>query len=91
MKILEGISKGYKSLMSSEDGSMSSKRFLGVVCVITLNVTLLFSLFINSQVQINTTLVDIIGLLAFGLLSLTSVDRYNILKNKDNKDDKNMQ
>lgn len=90
MKILEGISKGYKSFMSSEEGSISSKRFLGAICVITLNVALLFSLFIDSQIQLNTTLIDTIGLLAFGLLSLTSVDRYNIIKNKG-KDDKNMQ
>jgi hypothetical protein len=45
----------------------------------------MYSIFAKSPLQISDTLVNTIGLLAFGLLGLTSVDRYTKLKQKISK------
>lgn len=62
-----------RSLLSKDEDSLSSKRFLGLVCVLTLDIVLILSLFIEN-IQLNSALIDAIGLLAFGLLGLTSVE-----------------
>jgi uncharacterized membrane protein YccC len=75
--------------LSDEPNSPSSKRILGTLCVFTLCFTLIYGIFSKSVSQPSDALVNTIGLLAFGLLGLTSVDKYNMLKKKieKNKDE----
>jgi len=73
--------------LSDEPNSPSSKRILGTLCVLTLCFTLIYGIFSKSVSQPSDALVNTIGLLAFGLLGLTSVDKYNMFRRKVNKRD----
>jgi hypothetical protein len=56
----------FKSMMEGANGGISSKRFVGLLCGL--------SMFSCGKYEPSTTLVDAVGLLAFGCLGLTSVD-----------------
>lgn len=80
----------FKSLLGSGSNTLSSKRFTGVLCVLSLIVAFFISLFSNGKFCANDTLVDTIALLAFGSLGLTSTEtifgkKYDN-KKKDNQD-----
>jgi hypothetical protein len=75
----------FKSLMSSKNGSLSSKRFVGILCVISLIVSLMVSVFTNKKMCPDATLVNTIGLLAFGALGLTSTEA--IFRKKEDKEE----
>ena len=65
---------------SDDSNTPSSKRILGALCVLTLCFTLIYSLYSKTISPPSDTLINTIGLLAFGLLGLTSVDKYTTLK-----------
>lgn len=73
--------------LSDEPNSPSSKRILGTICVLVLCFTLIYGIFSKSVSQPSDALVNTIGLLAFGLLGLTSVDKYNTFRKKVSKKD----
>jgi len=80
----------FKSLLGSGSNTLSSKRFTGVLCVLSLIFAFFISLFSNGKFCANDTLVDTIALLAFGSLGLTSTEtifgkKYDN-KKKDNQD-----
>jgi hypothetical protein len=79
------MKKFLKSLLGSGSQTLSSKRFTGIICVISLVVALFVSMFSNGKFCANDGLVDTIGLLAFGSLGLTSTEAIFGKKN-DNKD-----
>ncbi len=64
----------FKSMMEGANGGISSKRFVGLMCSISLVISLFISMFSCGKYEPSTTLVDAVGLLAFGCLGLTSVD-----------------
>jgi len=66
--------KFLKSLLGSGNQTLSSKRFTGILCVLSLIVALFVSLFSAGKLCPNETLVDSIALLAFGSLGLTSTE-----------------
>ena len=68
------------NLLNDESGNTSSKRVAGLLCVIFLNVTLLANSFSHGDVKPSDILVQTVGMLAFGCLGLTSLDKYT--KNK---------
>ena len=82
MKYLKNSIMWINRFLSDDPNSPSSKRILGTLCVLTLCFTLIYSIFSKPPLLISDTLVNTIGLLAFGLLGLTSVDRYTKLKQK---------
>jgi hypothetical protein len=71
------------NLLNDESGNASSKRISGLLCVIFLNVTLLANSFSHGDIKPSDILVQTVGMLAFGCLGLTSLDKYT--KNKINK------
>ncbi len=79
--------KFLKSLLGSGNQSLSSKRFTGLLCVISLVVALFVSLFSGGKLCPNDTLVDSIALLAFGSLGLTSTEVIFGKKYNDKKEE----
>ena len=69
-------------LFKDEKGSPSSKRFIGILCGITLCITLYVNSYSHGDIKPADTLVNAVALLAFGCLGLASVDK--IWGKKDN-------
>jgi hypothetical protein len=78
-KLLAGI----KSLFSDEHGVISMKRLCGLLCTVSLTVTLYQNSFSAQHVAPSRELVDAVALLAFGCLGLSSVDKIWGKKTKD--------
>lgn len=87
MKFLRNSMTWINRFLSDEPNSPSSKRILGTLCVLTLCFTLIYGIFSKTVSQPSDALVNTIGLLAFGLLGLTSVDKYTTLRRKITKKD----
>jgi len=62
-------------LFKDEKGSPSSKRFIGILCGITLCITLYANSFTNGDVKPSESLVNAVAMLAFGCLGLSSIDK----------------
>jgi|APGre2960657373_1045057.scaffolds.fasta_scaffold232793_2 hypothetical protein len=75
----------FKSLIGSGTQTLSSKRFTGLICVISLVIALFVTLFSGGKLCTDDTLVDAIALLAFGSLGLTSTEVIFGKKYNDNK------
>ena len=71
-----------KNLLHDENGSTSSKRVAGLLCVIFLNITLLANSFSHGDIKPSDILVQTIGMLAVACLGLTSIDKYTKNRNK---------
>lgn len=66
--------KFFKSLMGSGPSTLSSKRFTGIICVVSLIISLFVTLFSKGSLCPNENLIDAVALLAFGSLGLTSTE-----------------
>lgn len=73
---LLSIKDWFKQLLSDERGVVSSKRFIGIICSLTLCFTLYNNSFTSSDSAPSDSLVDAVALLAFGCLGLTSIDKF---------------
>jgi hypothetical protein len=62
-------------LFKDEKGTPSSKRFVGILCALTLCVTMYSNSFTEAHFAPSRELVDAVALLAFGCLCLSSVDK----------------
>ena len=71
------------NLLNDESGNASSKRISGLLCVIFLNVTLLANSFSHGDIHPSDVLVQTVGMLAFGCLGLTTIDKYTKNKTKN--------
>jgi len=69
-------------LFKDEKGTPSSKRFIGVTAGLTLCASLLINLF--TSYPVDHTIVQTVGLLAFGCLGLSTVDKFTKKKDSDN-------
>ena len=69
-------------LFKDEKGSPSSKRFIGILCGITLCITLYVNSYTHGDIKPADSLVNAVAMLAFGCLGLASVDK--IWGKKDN-------
>ena len=76
------MKKFFKELLSDETGVISSKRISGLICVLGLVVALIANTFTHGDIKPSDALVDTVGLLAFGALGLTSIDKFT--KNRTN-------
>ena len=63
-------------LFKDEKGTPSSKRLMGILCTVTLCVTMWQNSFSTVETAPSTALVDAVALLAFGCLGLTSIDKF---------------
>jgi len=62
-------------LLKDEKGTPSSKRFVGIVCSLTLCVTMFANSFTEAHFAPAESLVNAVAMLAFGTLGLASVDK----------------
>ena len=72
------------SVLKDEKGNPSSKRIMGVLCTITLCITMYQNAFSEEHIAPSPTLVNAVAALAFGALGLTSIDKFT-KKNESNK------
>lgn len=64
-----------KSMLSDEKGNWSSKRFVGILCALSLCVTLFISSFSKRTITPPDKIVDCVTILAIGGLGLTTIDK----------------
>ncbi len=76
MKILENLQKWAGGLFKDESGTPSSKRLVGILCAITLCITMYHNSFSTIDIAPAQYLVDAVALLAFSTLGLSSVDKF---------------
>jgi hypothetical protein len=62
-------------VFKDENGTPSSKRIVGIICAITLCLTMYHNSFSPETIAPSTILVESVALLAFGCLGLASVDK----------------
>ena len=72
----------FAGLFKDEKGNPSSKRFIGILCGLSLCVTMYHNSFSPLETAPSPVLVDAVALLAFGCLGLSSVDKFSSKKNK---------
>ena len=72
------------SLFTDESGTISSKRMAGLLCVLALLIALVGNTLYSKSISPSANLVDTVGLLAFGCLGLTSLDKF--VKSRNSKD-----
>ena len=76
-------------LFKDEKGNPSSKRFVGIMCALSLCVTMYHNQFTTADVAPAQYLVDAVALLAFGCLGLSSVDKFTQTKKQISEVTKN--
>jgi len=64
-----------KQFFTEDNGRLSMKRLCGLLCVISLCVTMYHNSFSNEHTAPATILVESVALLAFGCLGLTTVEK----------------
>lgn len=65
------------AVLKDEKGSPSSKRIMGIVCTITLCITMYQNAFSPEHFAPSSALVNAVAALAFGALGLTSIDKFS--------------
>lgn len=75
-KIIDWVS----GLFKDENGTPSSKRFVGIVCALTLCVTMYVNSYSHGDIKPADSLVNAVALLAFGCLGLSSADKFIAMK-----------
>jgi hypothetical protein len=61
----------FAGLFKDEKGNPSSKRFIGIICGLSLCASLYFK-----NLDPSPTIVNAVSLLAFGCLGLTAIDKF---------------
>lgn len=79
MKLINWISELFKD----EKGNPSSKRFVGILCAITLCITLYHNSFYPLSSAPSSDLINAVALLAFSCLGLSSIDKFTHTKTKE--------
>ena len=75
-KIINWVS----GLFKDENGSPSSKRFVGIICALTLCITMYVNSYSHGDVKPADSLVNAVALLAFCCLGLSSADKFIAMK-----------
>lgn len=75
-KIIDWLS----GLFKDEKGTPSSKRFVGIVCALTLCGTMYVNSYSHGDIKPADSLVNAVALLAFGCLGLSSFDKFTAMK-----------
>jgi hypothetical protein len=64
-----------KQFFTEDNGRLSMKRLCGLLCVISLCVTMYHNSFSDEHTAPSTILVESVALLAFGCLGLTTIEK----------------
>jgi hypothetical protein len=80
-KLINGIGRLFKD----SEGNASSKRFIGVLCGVSLCITLYVNSYSHGDIKPSDTLVNAVAMLAFGCLGLTSTEKIFGKKDKTQK------
>ena len=64
-----------KQFFTEDNGRLSMKRLCGLLCVVSLCVTMYHNSFSDEHTAPSTILVESVALLAFGCLGLTTVEK----------------
>jgi hypothetical protein len=80
-KLLSAI----REMLSDESNRISSKRIVGIMCAITLCITLYQNSFSEEHIAPSAILVQTVGAVTFGCLGLSSVDKFIKTKKKEPK------
>ena len=64
-----------KSMLSDESGNWSSKRFVGILCALSLCATLFISSFSKRSITPPDKIVECVTVLAIGGLGLATIDK----------------
>jgi hypothetical protein len=67
--------KFFKDVFTDEQGNYSSKRMLGILCILTLLFVMIAHIFLDTK-EPSEALIDALALFAFGSLGLTSLDKF---------------
>ena len=62
-------------IFKDESGTPSSKRFVGVLCGLSLCISLYVNTYTHGDIKPSDTLVNAVTMLAFGCLGLASIDK----------------
>jgi hypothetical protein len=74
-------------VLKDENGSPSSKRVIGVLCGLTLCITLFVNSFSQGEIKPSDVLVQAVTALAFGCLGLTTFDKIWSKNRSDSPED----
>lgn len=66
---------GIGGLFKDSSGNASSKRFIGILCGVSLCITLYVNSNSHGDIKPSDTLVNAVAMLAFGCLGLTSTEK----------------
>lgn len=84
-KLLSAI----REMLSDESQRLSSKRVVGIICGITLCITLYKNSFSEEHIAPSSILVETVGAVTFGCLGLSSIDKFIKAKKENNTDSQN--
>ena len=74
-------------LFKDSNGNSSSKRFIGILCGVSLCITLYVNSYTHGDIKPSDTLVNAVAMLAFGCLGLTSTEKIFGKKEDTKKED----
>ncbi len=77
---------GIGKLFKDSNGNASSKRFIGILCGVSLCATLYVNSYTHGDIKPSDTLVNAVAMLAFGCLGLTSTEKIFGKKSEEKKD-----
>lgn len=77
----------FKDMILDERGHISSKRFIGIISAFVIWVSMLISLFTKNDFKVDGLLAEIVALLAFGSLGLSTVDKFSLRKKTENNNE----
>ena len=72
---MKNFFKSIGRLFMDSQGNASSKRFVGILCGVSLCITLYANSYTHGDIKPSDTLVNAVAMLAFGCLGLTSTEK----------------
>jgi hypothetical protein len=80
---------GIGGMFKDNNGNASSKRFVGILCGVSLCITLYVNSYSHGDIRPSDTLVNAVAMLAFGCLGLTSTEKIFGKKSEPKKEEEN--
>jgi hypothetical protein len=84
---MKKLMSGIGGLFKGPNGNSSSKRFIGILCGVSLCITLYVNSYSHGDIKPSDTLVNAVAMLAFGCLGLTSTEKIFGKKDVNKKED----
>jgi hypothetical protein len=71
------MKKFFVQIFTDESGVYSSKRFVGILCTLSLVTSLIINAFVAHEFDKSSSIVNAVAILALGSLGLTSIDKWS--------------